>query len=306
MECRPLGENGPLVPVLGFGAWPIGGGMGMVHEQVAIATVRAAIDSGLTLVDTAQAYRVSEIVIGKALQNGYRERCFLATKASFDYSPRGIRSAMEDSLRALQVDYVDLYQIHSWDPRYPVEESIATMARLQAEGKTRYIGVSNFNARQMERALQVTPFHSNQIIYNIFNRQIEAVDLPFCERHGIGILTHSSLAKGLLTGQYTPGYKFLPDDERSEFPSFQGEIFARYLTLADQLKQVAHAKGLSLIHLAIAWLLRCPAVACVLVGAKTPAQVAAHVGAVGVIFSQEELNRIDEILLNMPQSTTGI
>ena len=158
----------------------------------------------------------------------------------------------------------------------------------------------------MQKALRVTPFHSNQIIYNLFDRQIEVEELPFCERQGIGILTHSSLAKGLLTGRYTPDHKFPADDERSEFPGFQGETFVRYLALADQLKQVAQAKGLSLIQLAIAWLLRWPAVACVLVGAKTPAQVAAYGGAVGVVFNREELRRIDEILLNIPQPTTGV
>jgi aryl-alcohol dehydrogenase-like predicted oxidoreductase len=306
MEYRVLGKDGPQVPVLGFGAWPLGGGMGIVDESVAISTIHAAIDNGLTLIDTAQAYRTSETIIGRALKNGYRERCFLATKASFDYSRAGILTAMENSLRALQVDYVDLYQLHGWNPQYPIEESLETLARLQEAGKTRYIGVSNFNARQMQQALRVARFCSNQIIYNLFDRQIEAEDIPFCERAGIGILTHSSLAKGLLSGRYTPRHKFSADDERSEFPSFQGEVFARYLALADQLKQVAQAKGLSLIQLAIAWLLRLPAVTSVLVGAKNPAQVTEYGGAVGVVFTSEELSRIDEILLNIPQSTTGV
>jgi len=207
---------------------------------------------------------------------------------------------MENSLRALGVDYVDLYQIHWWDPQYPIEESMETMARLQEEGKARYIGVSNFNAKHMQQALQIARFHSNQPGYNMFDRQIEAEDIPFCEREGIGIVAHSPLAKGLLTGKYTPRHKFAADDERSGFPRFQGETFARYLAVADQLKEVAHAKGLSLIQLAISWLLRLPAITCVLVGAKNPAQVKDHLGAAGVTFSGDELARIEEILADAP------
>lgn len=296
MEYRQLGKDGAPVPVLGLGAWPLGGGMGPVDEQTAIATIHAAIDHGITLIDTAQAYRTSEATIGKALKQGYRARCFLATKVSGNYSREGIRSAMEHSLRALDVDSVDLYQIHSWSPRYPIEDSMETMARLQQEGKTRSIGVSNFNAEQMQQALQIARFQSNQPCYNLFDRQIEAEDIPFCEREGIGILAHSPLAKGLLTGRYTPDHTFQADDERANSSRFQGEMFARYLAVADQLNEVAHEKGLSLVQLAIAWLLRLPAVTCVLVGAKNAAQVEEHGGAVGVTFRDDELNRIEAIL----------
>jgi aryl-alcohol dehydrogenase-like predicted oxidoreductase len=300
MEYRQLGKDGPPVSVVGFGAWPLGGGMGHVEEQTAIATIRAAIDNGITLIDTAQAYRTSEAIIGKALKDGYRERCFLATKVSWGYSPAAIRSAMENSLRALQVDYVDLYQIHTWKPEYPIQASMEEMARLQEEGKTRCIGVSNFDAGQMQQALQTARFHSNQPRYNLFDRQIEAEDIPFCERAGIGILAHSPLAKGLLTGKYTPDYRFPTDDERSRFPRFQGETFAQYLTVAEQLEKVARDKGLTLVQLAIAWQLRLPAITCVLVGGKTPEQVEEHGGAAGVTFSEDELARIEEILASAP------
>jgi aryl-alcohol dehydrogenase-like predicted oxidoreductase len=302
MEYRQLGRDGPQVPVLGLGAWPLGGGMGRVDEKTAISTVHAAIDKGITLIDTAQAYLTSEATIGKALKGGYRDRCFLATKVSGNYSPEGIRSAIENSLRTLDLDYVDLYQIHSWAPWYPIQESMETMARLQEEGKTRYIGVSNFNAEQMGQALNTTRFHSNQPRYNMFDRQIEAEDVPFCEQEGIGVLAHSPLAKGLLTGKYTPDHKFAADDERSGFARFQDEMFAEYLDAADQLAEVAHAKGPSLIQLAIAWLLRLPAITCVLVGAKSPAQLEDHLGAVGVTFGDDELARIEEILATTPPS----
>jgi aryl-alcohol dehydrogenase-like predicted oxidoreductase len=300
MEYRQLGKEGPRVPVLGLGTWPLGGGMGLVDEQMAIATIHAAIDNGITLLDTAQGYRTSEATIGKALKGGYRERCFLATKVSGDYSPGAIRAAIENSLRSLDVEYVDLYQIHHWAPEYPIEESMEVMARLQQEGKTRIIGVSNLNAEQMAQALQVAPFYANQVRYNLFDRQIEAADVPFCEREGIGILVHSPLAKGLLTGKYAAGHRFAADDERSGFHRFQGKTFVRYLALARQLEEIALDKGVTLIQLAIAWALRLPAITCVLVGAKSPAQVDGHLGAVGVTFSDGELVRIEEALAEKP------
>jgi aryl-alcohol dehydrogenase-like predicted oxidoreductase len=177
-----------------------------------------------------------------------------------------------------------------------------TLARLQNEGKTRYIGVSNFNAEQMGQALGNAPFQSNQPCYNLFDRQIEAEDIPFCAREGIGILAHSPLAKGLLGGKYTPDYRFPADDERSGFPRFQGETFVRYLAAADRLQEVARDKGLGLVQLAIAWLLRRPAVTCVLVGAKNAGQVAGQLGAVGVTFGDDELARIDAILADAPKA----
>lgn len=302
MEYRQLGVHGPQIPAIGLGTWPLGGGMGQIDEGTAIATIHAAIDNGITLIDTAQAYRTSEATIGKALRGGYRERCFLATKVSGRYSREAILSAMENSLLALDVEHVDLYQIHNWNPRYPIEESMETMARLREEGKTRYIGVSNFNAEQMGQSLDIARFHSNQPRYTMFDRGIEAEDIPFCAREGIGILVHSPLAKGLLTGKYTPGHTFPPDDERSGFARFQGDTFVRYLTVADRLKEVARDKGLSLIQFAIAWLLRLPAVTCVLVGAKNPSQVEEHLGAVGVTFSDDELARIEDILKDTPES----
>jgi len=300
METRQLGRNGPDVPVLGLGAWPLGGGMGTVDEQTAIDTVRAAINNGMTLIDTAQAYRTSEATLGKALKQGYRDRCFLATKVSGDYSRGGIVSAMENSLRALDVEYLDLYQIHGWNPQYPVEESMEAMARLQAEGKTRTIGVSNYDAGQMKQALQVARFHSNQPRYNLFDREIESEDIPYCEKEGLGILAHSPLAKGLLTAKYPSDHRFPDDDERSLSPRFRGDLFAQYLAVADPLKEVAREKGLSLVQLAIAWLLRLPAVTCVLVGAKSPAQVEHQVAAAGVTFDDDELARIEQILSRTP------
>ena len=258
MHTRRLGKDGPEVSVLGLGGWPLGGGMGQIDERTVINIVRAAIDRGVTLIDTAEAYLASEARIGKALRHGYRERCFLATKVSYDYSQAGINAAIERSLRTLGVDYVDLYQIHTWVRRYPLEEAMTTMARLQQAGKARYIGVSNFDAEQMQRGLQSARFQSTQPIYNLFNRHIEKQDAPFCARQGIGILAYSPLAKGLLTGKYGAGHVFPPHDERHESLNFQSDRFAHQLAAIERLQEVAGDKGITLSQLAIAWALRGP------------------------------------------------
>ena len=303
MEYRQLGTDGPQV--LGLGAWPLGHGMGYVADQVAVDTVRAAIDAGITLVDTAQAYWTSEATLSKALKDGYRERCFLATKVSRDYSRQGIMAAMEASLRALHVDYVDLYQIHSWGPQHPIEESMEAMARLQEQGKARFIGVSNFSANQMARAQETALFQSNQPRYSMFDREFEDQDMTYCAQEGIGILTHSSLAKGLLTGKYAPGHVFADDDERSGFGRFQGQAFADYLAVVERLREVASDKGLTMIQLAVAWVLRTPTVTCTLVGAKNPAQAQEPLGAVGVTFEDDELEAIESALAAAPDVPPG-
>jgi len=301
MQHRQLGTDGPEVPVIGLGAWPIGGGMGDLDEQESIATVRTAIDNGITLLDTAQAYRTSESTLGRALKDGYRERCFLATKVSRSYKPKAIEEAIENSLRSLNTDYVDLYQIHGWSKQDPIEDSMATMAKLQEQGKTRFIGISNFNAQQMQAAYKIAPFHSSQPRYNMFDRNIETEDLAYCKKTGIGILAHSPLAKGLLTGKYTPNHTFLEDDERSTFPRFKGDLFAQYLAVTGQLKTVATAKGCTMVQLAIAWILRRSEVTCVLVGAKNPDQVKDHLAAADITFSDDELQQIDAILKDTPK-----
>ncbi len=296
MEKRQLGKNGDHVSVIGFGAWPIGGAMGAVDEGAAIATVHAVLDHGITLIDTAQSYRVSEAIIGKALKGGRRAQVFLATKVSRDYSPAAIRRAMENSLRALQTDYVDLYQIHGWNPQYPIDDSIEMMEKLRQEGKTRYIGVSNFNVEQMELAAQTASFHSLQPRYSLLDREIEMEVLPYCEARGIGILPYSPLAKGLLTGKYTPDHQFPAEDERSGMSRFQGEEFRRNLAIAEKLQTIAQERNLTLIQLAIGWQLRLSGITCVLVGAKTPEQVAEHVGGQDRRLTAAELQAIEGVL----------
>ena len=211
MQQRQLGRSGPSVPVIGFGAWPIGGGMGSIDESQAIKTLHHALDHGVTLIDTAEAYRTSEEVIGRALAawSGTRDQVFLATKVrSDDLSTGHVVEAVERSLRVLGVETIDLLQAHGWDPGHPIEETVDAFERLVQAGKVRFVGVSNFDVPHMQAAWDRRPFQSLQPRYNLLDREIESAILPYCVRQGIGVLAHSPLAKGLLTGRYRAGARF--------------------------------------------------------------------------------------------------
>jgi aryl-alcohol dehydrogenase-like predicted oxidoreductase len=296
MQYRKLGKKGPKVPVVGFGGWPIGGGMGAVDEKVAIRTVKEAIENGLTFIDTAEAYKSSESRIGKALRGYDRDQYFLATKVIFDLSSKGVINALEKSLKNLGVDYVDLYQIHQWDDTVPVEETLEAINKLKEQGKLKYIGVSNFRVEHLTRAIKVAPIVSNQINYNMFLRTAENQLLSFCEQHGVGIMVHSTLAKGLLTGQYKQNHRFKKDDERSEFTQYQGNSFNRYIDAAEQLKIIANDIGSSLIALAIAWALRNKEVSIALVGIKNQKELIEPIKAGDLILSDKVINRINDLL----------
>lgn len=301
MEYRRLGKDGPSVSAIGLGLWPLVGGLGRIKEKDAVATIRYALDSGITLVDAAQSYENSEELLGKALRDGYRARCFIATKVSWKYSRADVEAAIEASLRKLKVDYVDLYQVHGWwDHKYPIEETMEAMARVRDEGKARFIGVSNFNAAQVKRTLGITSFQSNQVLYNMFRREREGEDIAFCEAQGVGIIAHTAMAHGLLSGRMKSGQKFAKDDYRSRLERFQGPVFEQCLQVAARLEGIARDKGISLAQLALAWILRKQAVSCLLAGAKRPSHIDEQLGAPGTAFSDEELQRIDAILQDVP------
>jgi aryl-alcohol dehydrogenase-like predicted oxidoreductase len=270
--------------------------MGAVSDRDAAASVEEALAQGITFFDTAEVYRPAEERLGPLLRP-HRERIFLATKVGgSNLVASHVREAVENSLRLLQTDVLDLYQVHWFDDRQPLEEGLEAMAALQAQGKIRYLGVSNFDVSQMERALKVAPIQSLQPRYNMFDREIEAEIVPFCRQHGIGILAHSPLGKGLLAGKYRPGHIFAPDDERSQFARFKGEQFAAYLAKADRLKAIAQARGLTLPQLAVAWTLRDEAVTVCLVGCKNAAQSRENEVPGDVVLSEGELRQIEEIL----------
>ena len=204
MDIRHLGANGPEVSVIAFGAWPIGGGLGTVPEEQGIATVEAALEVGMTFIDTAEGYQTSEVVVGKAIR-GRRNKVFLATKLSGDdHSSDHISAAIQNSLRTLGTDYIDLYQLHSPSSRWPVGETMENLVRLREAGKIRYIGVSNFSPEQTREAMQYATIHSSQPRYNLMWRNLEDDVLPFCMHNGIGVIPHSVLSKGVLGGKHKP------------------------------------------------------------------------------------------------------
>jgi aryl-alcohol dehydrogenase-like predicted oxidoreductase len=268
--------------------------MGELPERQVIATVHAAIDVGMAFIDTAEGYRTSETVLGKALK-GRRDRVFLATKLTGEHSAEHMSRAIDSSLKALKTDYVDLYQLHMPRPEMPIEQTLAGLLKLKEQGKIRYIGVSNFSAEQHAEALQYGDIDSSQPRYSMFLRSAEESVLPFCLMNGIGVIVHSPLAKGLLTGRYRPGHRFVPDDERGRMAAFQGGAFARALAVAERLKTWAESQRHSLTQLAIAWTLAHPAVTSSIVGAKTPEQVKHNAEAAEWVLTSDDMQEIDGI-----------
>jgi len=299
MEMRTLGRYGPEVSALGFGGWAMGGiGWGDVDDQETMAAVRRALDLGSTFVDTAEIYGDghSEETIGRAL-NGRRDQAFLATKVSgFDLSRKHIMEAADHSLRRLQTDYIDLYQLHWPDPKTPVEESMQAMVDLVNAGKVRYVGVSNFDVPLLRRCLTVRHVDSLQVSYNMLQRGIEAELLPFCEAEGVGVVIYSPLAMGLLTGKYTSDAGFAGDDERANNHLFKGEHFRKNLQFIEGLRPIAAAQEVTVAQLALSWTLRNPAVTVALAGAKRPSQVEENVRGQGWRLGNQALSQIEVLL----------
>ena len=268
--------------------------MGDVAEAQAIDAVRTALDVGITFIDTAESYLTSEAVIGKAIA-GRRHEAFLATKLSGDHSPEHMERAIENSLKALGTDYIDLYQLHSPNPEWPIEQTMERLLRLRDAGKIRYIGISNFSAEDTLGALEHGPIHSSQPRYNMLFREAEDDVLPCCLDNGVGVIPHSVLAKGMLTGKYSAGHQFPADDERSRFAEFQGVTFSRVCQVADKLNEWAQDHGRDLVQLAIAWTLAHPSVSSSIVGAKSSDQVRHIARAADWTLGDSELAEIDAI-----------
>ena len=296
MNTRHLGAGGPKVSVVAFGAWPIGGGLGTVPEEQGVAAVEAALEVGMTFIDTAEGYQTSETVVGKAIK-GRRDEVFLATKLSGeDHSAAHISTAIENSLRTLGTDHIDLYQLHSPSLRWPIGDTMENLVRLRDAGKIRYFGVSNFSPEQTLEAMRYATIHSSQPRYNLMWRNLEDDVLPFCLSNGIGVIPHSVLSKGVLGGRHKPGHQFASDDERRLFSFFRGSDFEEAYSVAQRLDSWARDNGRDIVQLAIAWVLANPAVSSALVGAKSPEQVYHNAKAAGWILTEEDLQEIEELM----------
>jgi aryl-alcohol dehydrogenase-like predicted oxidoreductase len=304
---------------IALGTWAIGGWMwGGSDETDAIRTIHAALDSGINLIDTAPVYGFgrSEEIVGKALAtSGRRQRTLIATKVGLDWKDsRPFRNArkdrivreIEDSLRRLQTDVIDLYQVHWPDPTTPIEEVAEAMGALHRAGKIRAIGVSNFNPDQMENFRKVAPLHTAQPPYNLFERAIEQDVFPYCQANGIAVLAYGSLCRGLLSGRMTASSTFTGDDLRKSDPKFQAPRFEQYLTAVERLDRLAKQRfGRRVIHLAARWVLDRNRMNIALWGARRADQLSPIADVLGWHIDGDTMAEIDRILHETVKDPVG-
>jgi aryl-alcohol dehydrogenase-like predicted oxidoreductase len=304
-----LGRSGLAVSRLAFGTWQLGGDWGPTDTAAALDAIRRAADEGVTLFDTAQAYGFgqSEQLLSAALRGVPREEVVIATKGGLrstdaglvrDASARWISEGVHASLRALDTDYVDLYQLHWPDPATPFEETAEALAKLIAEGKIRHVGVSNFDIEQIEAFEVSLPIETLQSPYDLFRRDIEAAVLPYTAEHDIGVLIYGSLAHGMLSGSFGPKTRFARDDWRSKSPMFEGEYYACNLRVVAKLRALATELGFTLPQLAIGWTLANPAVQVAIVGTRDRDHVDEALAAAKVDLDYEVMQRIDALLVD--------
>jgi aryl-alcohol dehydrogenase-like predicted oxidoreductase len=286
MEQISIGSSSVTTSRIGLGTWAIGGlEWGGTDEAASIATIRSAVERGVTFIDTAPVYGFgrSEEIVGKALaEGGLRDRVQLATKVGLswqgetvyrDSRPQRIRQGIEDSLRRLRTDVIDLYQVHWPDLETPFAETARTLEELRRAGKVRAIGVSNFSPAQMDAFRAFAPLDAVQPPYNLFERAMEADVLPYAKRTGLTVPSYGALCRGLLSGRMSAATTFAGDDLRQVDPKFQGARFGQYLAAVDALKKLARERfGKSVLALAVRWVLdQGPTIA--LWGARHPGQL---------------------------------
>jgi aryl-alcohol dehydrogenase-like predicted oxidoreductase len=316
METRQLGNSDLHLTPIGFGAWAIGGGdwafaWGPQDDNDSIAAIHRALDLGVNWIDTAAIYGLghSEEVVAKAVKSAAHKpyiftKCAMVwnEKREITNSLKQIRREVEDSLRRLQVDAIDLYQIHWPKPDEEIEEGWTVMADLQREGKVRWIGVSNFNVAQMERALKIAPITSLQPPYSMLNRTAEPEILPFCLKHGIGVINYSPMHSGLLTGAMTKERvaAFPKDDFRRNAKNYQEPQLTRNLAVADLLKEIGARHNITAGVVAIAWTLHNPAIAAAIVGGRNAKQVEGVIPAATFRLTEPEYAEINTFLEKHP------
>jgi aryl-alcohol dehydrogenase-like predicted oxidoreductase len=322
MELKPLGNSDLKITPVGLGAWAMGGdgvfGWGPQDDAESVAAIHRSVERGINWIDTAAIYGMghSERVVTQALKEmGSSQKPLVFTKCSIVWDDEknvnhslkadSLRKEIEDSLSRLEVDVIDLYQVHrpSWPAGAPdpdLEEGWTTLAELKQEGKVRHIGVSNFDVSQMQRAQAIAPIASLQPPYSMLMRQIEDDILPFCQENNIGVIPYSTMQNGLLTGRWTRERveSLPPTDWRVQMksPAFQEPLFSRIMELVETLKEIGEAHGRSPAEVAVAWTLHHPAITGAIVGARSADQVDGFAGALDFRLTDEEFARIDSEL----------
>ncbi|MET7509016.1 aldo/keto reductase [Streptomyces albidoflavus] len=308
METRRLGTSGPAVPVIGLGGSAMSGTYGPARDADGIATIRAAIDAGMTLIDTADFYGIghNEWLIRQALRPGDREKTVLSVKfgglrdpdgnwVGVEGRPAHVKSALAYSLQRLGTDHIDIYRPARLDPDVPVEETVGAIAEMVEAGHVRAIGLSEVGAETLRRAHAVHPISDLQIEYSLFSRGIEGGILDTCRELGIGVTAYGVLSHGLLTGTYRPATD--GSDPRSHLPRFHGANAETNLALVERLRPSAEARGVTVAQLAIAWVLaqgRRYGDIVALIGARRPERVAEALPAAELHLTEEELAAIEE------------
>lgn len=320
MQTRQFGKTDMQITPIGLGTWAVGGGnwefgWGAQDDEESIATIHRALALGVNWIDTAAVYGLghSEEVVARALRSR-PERPYVFTKCSRIWNEKGeiasnlkadsIRREAENSLRRLQTDVIDLYQMHWPNPDQDLEEGWSAMAKLKAEGKVRYIGVSNFDVNQLRRAQEIAPIDSLQPPYSLIRPDVANNGvLDFCQQHNIAVIVYSPMASGLLTGTMTAErVAKLPDNDwRKRDANFQEPRLSRNLKLASLLSEIGYPHSRSAGEVAIAWTLQHPAVTAAIVGGRHPKQVEDTIGAAEFRLSESELAQIDKFLQENPQ-----
>lgn len=302
-----LGKTNLQVLPLGLGANAVGGHnlFPGLNDETGRNIVRSALDHGINFIDSAFIYGPgrSEELIGEVLkERGGRDNVVIATKGAhvitgdkitLDNSPAFLRQSVEDSLKRLQTDYIDLYYIHFPDESTPKDEAVGELKKLKDEGKIRAIGVSNFSIDQLKEANKDGHVDVLQSHYNLLHRDAEQNLLPYTQEHGISFVPYFPLASGLLGGKYKQGDTF--SDIRKNDPLFQGETFAKNLEKVDKVRQIANAKGVEVAHVVLAWYLTVPSIDALIPGAKRPEQIVSNLETLKVRLTPEEIKTIDSI-----------
>lgn len=317
MQTRTLGRNGPLVSALGLGCMGMSDFYGQRDDAESLATIRHALDRGLTLLDTADMYGpfVNEELVGKAIQ-GRRKEAFIATKFGIvrdasDPKVRGIsgrpeyvRAACDASLKRLGIDSIDLYYQHRVDPNVPIEETVGAMAGLVQAGKVRFLGLSEASGATLERACAVHPIAALQSEFSLWTRDPQSNGmLAACRKLGVSLVAYSPLGRGFLTGAISKPEDFGADDYRRSSPRFMGDNFTRNLQLVEQVKALAADKGCSPAQLALAWVLAQGDDVVAIPGTKKRSRLDENLGALDVCLSAAELAAIDAVF--PPEAAAG-
>jgi aryl-alcohol dehydrogenase-like predicted oxidoreductase len=315
MRKRRLGNSDMELTALGFGAWAIGGGgwafaWGSQDDTRSIEALQRALDSGINWIDTAAVYGLghSEEVVARALR-GRDKRPYVFTKCGMVWDEQGkvrrvlkadsVRRECEASLKRLNVEAIDLYQVH-WPVQSAseLEEGWTELAKLQEEGKVRWLGVSNFNVSQLQQAQRIAKVTSLQPKYSLIHRDIEDELLPYCQREGIGVIAYSPMGSGLLTGAMTrERIQGMPEDDwRRTDADFQEPKLSHHLTLVERMRNVGKRHGRSPAEVAVAWVLREPAVTAAIVGGRSAKQVDGFIHASDFRLTSEEVREVEEVL----------